>query len=243
VAGADWQASHLQLSLFTQRALSLNADIFSAFAGAPPDVQEDRPKEATRRQGGRMNDAQLSVQITPVRVDIVSAPAPSAAIGEDQFSIGELKSQLTKFAKASLDWLPTWDVPTTRLSLLVRAVAFAETPAACLQILQDNIRSVRIRPDEMSDLIFRVNWKAKTATLAEGFYNRITTWTVHQLVMSGMTGPGQDIPLLTKNFAQVEMDLNTPHTRATALPPDRLTTIYKDLHQLALEIADNGEGT
>jgi hypothetical protein len=239
LAGADWQASQLQLVLFTQRALPLSTDIFSAFAGAPPDVQEDRPKELARRQVGSMNGAQLSVQITPIRVDIVLSPALNV---ENPYSIGELKSQLTQFAKATLDWLPAWEVPTTRLSLVVRAVAPGGSLEACYQILKDNLRSVRVRPGEMNEFIFRVNWKAKTATLREGYYNRITTWSAVQFKMSGMVGPEQGVPIATQQFAQVEMDLNTPQDRSTALPSDRLTTIYRDLLQLALEIADNGEG-
>jgi hypothetical protein len=37
------------------------------------------------------------------------------------------------------------------------------------------------------------------------------------------------------------MDLNTPAERTTQLPAEKLATIYKDLHQLAVEIADAGE--
>src|SRR5258706_15358729 len=90
LAGADWQASTLQLALFTQRALPLNTDVFTAFAGVGPDSQEDRPKEGIRRQLGTLDDSQLQVAVTPVRVDIVLGPPPrlEAGLGDMQITTG-----------------------------------------------------------------------------------------------------------------------------------------------------------
>jgi hypothetical protein len=240
VAGADWQASTLQLALFTQRAIPMNTDIFAAFAGSDPDAQEDRPKQGTRSQIGAVDDAQLRVLINPIRVDIVVTPPPLDV--SVQLAIGELKAQLGKFAKRTLDWLPKWDTPTTRLSLVVKAVAWTTSPVAANELLQQNLSSVRVRPEEMSDMIFRVNWKAKTSAVEEGYYNRVTTWSAQRLAVTATTGtPGAGIPLEMKDFVLVEMDLNTSGERTTPLPPEKLTTIFKDLHQLAIEIADTGE--
>jgi hypothetical protein len=94
----------------------------------------------------------------------------------------------------------------------------------------------------MSDLIFRVNWKAKTSTIPEGYYNRLTTWSAVSIRMTGTAGAaGPEVSLSSNEFASVEMDLNTPAERTTQLPAEKLATIYKDLHQLAVEIADAGE--
>jgi hypothetical protein len=241
VAGADWQAHTLQLALFTQRALQLNTDIFAAFSGSVPESQDDRPKQGIRIQSGQFDDAHLRVTITPIRVDIVLGPSPELSMGGAQLTTGELKAELGKFAKPCLEWLPKWEVPTTRLALIVRAVAWATTTIEAYEILARNLTSVRVRPGEMSDLIYRVNWRANTKTLSEGFYNRVTTWSAQKLALSGMLTPGQEIQLDSKEFAQVEMDLNTPAERTAPLPVDRFTTIFKDLHQLAMEIADVGE--
>jgi hypothetical protein len=120
VAGADWQAVTLQLALFTQRALPLNTDVFAALTGGGPETQEDRPKQGTRTQIGPLDDAQLRVNINPIRIDIVLGAPPELLLGGIQFTTGELKAQLGKFAKLCLDWLPRWDVPTSRLALIVR---------------------------------------------------------------------------------------------------------------------------
>lgn len=240
MAGADWQASTLLLALFPQRAMPLSTDIFTAFGGSEPDFQEDRPKQATRTQIGALDDAQLRVVISPIRVDIVLTPPPLDA--SVQLAIGELKAQLGKFAKRALDWLPKWDTPTTRLSLVVKAVAWTTSPVAAYELLQQNLSSVHVRPGEMSDMIFRVNWKAKTSTIDEGYYNRLTTWSAQRVALTASTStPEAGIPLELKDFMHVEMDLNTPGERTTPLSPAKLNTIFKDLHQLAIEIADTGE--
>jgi hypothetical protein len=242
LADADWQASTLQVALFTQRALPLNTDVFTAFAGVAPDSQEDRLKEGLRRQIGKIDDTQLQIQITPIRVDIALRPSQTETPFGGVQVLGELKAQLAKFARMSLEWLPKWDIPTTRLALVVQALAPAESSIGAYEILARNLSSVRVRPGEMGDLMFRVNWKAKTSTIPEGYYNRLTTWSAISVRMIGTPGGvGPAVSLSSNEFAQVEMDLNTPAERSTPLPLEKLTTIYRDLHQLAVGIADAGE--
>jgi len=246
LAGADWQASSLRIALFTQQALPLTTDVFTAFAGEQPDRQEDRPKEGVRRQIGKIEDAQLSANITPIMVDFVIGPLPQTAenlMGGLSLTIGELKSELAKFERKVLAWLPKWEVATTRVSLVVQARAPASSTTAAYEILRDNLASVRVRPGEMSDLIFRVNWKAKTSNIPEGYYNRLTTWNALKFTTTAAGGIGApEVALQEKDFAQVEMDINTPAERAEPLSRDKMNTIYKDLFGLAIKISDAGEG-
>jgi hypothetical protein len=246
LAGADWQASSLRIALFTQQALPLTTDVFTAFAGEQPDRQEDRPKEGVRRQIGRMEDAQLCANITPIMVDFVIGPLPQTAenlMGGVLLTFGELKSELAKFERKVLAWLPKWEVATTRVSLVVQARAPASSTTAAYEILRDNLSSVRVRPGEMSDFNFRVNWKAKTSNIPEGYYNRLTTWNALKFKITAAGGLGApEVALQEKDFAQVEMDINTPAERAEPLPRDKLSAIYKDLFELAIKISDTGEG-
>jgi hypothetical protein len=240
VPGADWQAATLQLVLFTQRAIPLNSDIYSAIAGSPPESQEDRPKQATRTQTGALGDIQLRVILTPIRIDVIVAPPPIDASAH--VTMGELKAELGKFAKLILDWVPRWDVPTTRISLIVNALTGTSSLEAAYEVLRENLSSVRVRPGEMGDLIFRVNWRAKTGTTDEGYYNRVTTWSTHRFALTATTTTLEAaVPLQMLDFASVQMDLNTPAERTAPLPPEKLSTMFKELHQIAIEIADTGE--
>jgi hypothetical protein len=95
----------------------------------------------------------------------------------------------------------------------------------------------------MEDLFFRVNWKAKTSIIPEGYYNLLNSWTGVKFLTTAQSAPGgPEVALLERHFAQVEMDINTPAERADPLPRDRLGTIYSELFRLAVKVAEAGEG-
>ena len=246
MAGADWQAASLRIALFTQQALPRTTDVFTAFAGEPPDRQEDQLKAGIRHQVGKLDNAVLRATISPIRVDfILGIPRPTAEelMGEFSLSIGELKAELAKFERKILAWLPRWEIATTRVSLIVQARAQASSREAAYQILRDNLISVRVRPEEMRDLVFRVNWRARTGTIDEGYYNRLTTWQALQLMATATTGPGRpELTVQQRDFAQVDMDINTPAERVEPLPRDKLNAIYSEFFQLAVRVAEAGEG-
>lgn len=246
MANTDWHATSLRMALFPQQALPLTADVFGAFVGAEPDVQEDRPKEGIRRQVGKIDTAQLTATITPVMIDFVLSPLPLTAenvMGDlSSLRIGELKAELAKFEKRILTWLPKWEVPTTRVSLLVQARASASSKEGAYEILKNNLSSVSVNPKEMSDLIYRVNWKAKTELLPEGYFNRLTTWAAINLKVTGSLSQENQVTVRDQNFAQVDMDINSPSERTEALPKDKISTIYAEFFHLAANIADSGEG-
>ena len=243
--GANWEAAIIRAVLFTQQATPLTYDLFTPFAGEPPDQQEERPKEGIRRQSGTLDGAELRTSLSPVMAELVLVPPPQSAeqlFGEFSHTTGELKAQLAKFEHRLQLWLSKWEVPTIRVSLLVQALASAPSKTVAYEILRDNLTSVNVKPGEMSDLIFRINWKAKTAATAEGYFNRVMTWSAVQFRASAMSASGAgEIQLNTRNYAQVDMDLNSPGEHREALPRDHLGTIYSGLFQLAVEIADRGE--
>lgn len=247
MADTDWQASSMRTVLFTQRALPLTTDVFTAFAGEPPDSQEDRPKQGIRVQVGMLEDAELRATINPVMVDFVLKAPPltvETVMSDSWLLTGELNAELAKFERMILAWLPKWEVPTTRISLVIEARVPTSSVEEAYKILQDNLSSVKVKPGEMSELFFRVNWKVKTNTIDEKYYNRVTTWNALQFKSTaGMVGGGApNVDLEDRNFAQVTMDINTPAERAEPLERDKLKTIYGELFQLAVKIAEGGEG-
>jgi hypothetical protein len=241
----DWQAISLRTILFAQKALPTTTDLFTGFAGEPPEHQEDHLKAATRKQTGRLDDAVLQVSISPIFVEFAltpQQPTMEMVMANTGLALGELNAELAKFEKRMLNWLPKWEVPTTRVSLLVVARAPADSTAGAYEILKRNLRSVQVKPGDMSDLIFRVNWRANTKTIEEGYYNRLSTWASLKLQGNAGTGPdGLGVRILEKDFAQVEIDINTPAERVEPLPPDRIPTIYQEFFQLAAKIAQVGE--
>lgn len=246
MAGADWRTALIRASLFPQQAIPLTVDVLSAFAGEAPVRQEDRPKEGIRQQSGEVDGAQLTITATPIVLQIILSPAQVSVqhiLAEEPPLAGELKAELAKFERRLLAWLPKWEFPTTRVGLGVQGRASAGSKVAAYQILKANLRSVNVDPEGMSDLIFRVNWKAPTRVIPEGYYNRLSTWSAVQVRASAMSGPtSPEVLIGERDFAQVDLDINTPAERADPLPRERFETIYREFFQLAVGLAESGEG-
>src|SRR3954452_15922717 len=110
-------------------------------------------------------------------------------LGEFPTTTGELKAEMAKFERRLTAWLPKWREPTIRVALIVQARTPAQSVAAAYEILRDNLTSVAVMPGAMSDLIYRVNWKAKTAATVEGYLNRLTTWSALQFRVIANSSP------------------------------------------------------
>ena len=247
MARTNWHATSLRIVLFTQQAFPTTSDLFTAFVGEAPDSQEDRPKEGVRRQIGNVDNARLQVTINPVMVDFILTPLPLTAeniMGDlSSMSLGEFDAELAKLERRVLTWLPKWETATTRVSLVVQARAPANSNEEAYVILRDNLTSVRVRPGEMTDLFFRVNWKAKTKTVSEGYFNRLSTWCAINLKAMASTQPSNaGVIIQDRYFAQMEVDLNTPAERAEPLPREQIPIIYSELFRLAEKIGEGGEG-
>lgn len=241
----DWQAALLRVVLFTRQPIPPNFDLYSQFNdGAQPDSQEDRPKEGVRRQTGQIGEAQLRVAFSPILAEIVVDPVPPTAetlFAGHAHTFGSIEIELAKFERRILAWLPKWNFPTTRASLVITARSPAESLVAAYDVLRENLRSVRVQPGEMTDFLFRVNWKAKTKAVDEGYYNRLTTWSAVKFVTSGGTVSGPEVVMSERHFAQLDIDINTPAEHSEPLPPEKLAIIYKEMFALASRITEVGE--
>lgn len=238
----QWGANQLQAVLFLKKALP-PIDIYSALTGNPPDTQEDRPKEGVRMQvGSPSNDRLLQVISGPVRLDIVE----SCVIGADVLSgagptFGDFNSEIEKFVTMISQWLPQFSFPVLRLALVAKALAPADTPEDAYEILKDNLSSVQVRPGQMRDLLFRVNWRASTESMPERYLNRLTTWTALRFGARASIPGGPEFAAVEMHYAQREIDVSTPIEHAEELPHEALLPIFEELFHLVIQTAEVGE--
>ncbi len=236
----------MQAALFLAKAAPPQ-DIYSALAGELPDSQEDRPKEGVRVQIGKFGEGLLQVVVTPVRVDIFLNPPPfetqaGAPIGLPRITFGDFQSELDRFGEMIRRWLPRSEISSSRLALIAKALAPADTVEGAYEILKANLTSVRVEPGKMKDLMFRVNWRAATDLVQEGYLNRLTTWaaTMVQLQLhtaASMQGP----PSAARHFALREIDVNTPAEHAEELQSGDLVPIFEELLRVVTDTAAAGE--
>jgi hypothetical protein len=241
VPSGNWEANHLQAVVFLRKATPI-ADIFSAITGDVPETQEDRRKDGVRVQTGPFLGGSLQVVISPIRVDVVLTPAagPEGKFAAEIF--GDFATKLQEFVSAVRKWLPNCGLPALRLSILARAFAAADSDISAYKILGDNLTSVTVRPGEMHDMLFRVNWRAKSAHMPEGYVNRLTTWTaIVAKKLVGTPGSVSMVPIEETHYAYREIDVNTPAEHAEELPADQLVPIFDELFDVVVATAEAGE--
>jgi hypothetical protein len=243
VPSGNWEASQLQAVVFLRKAVS-PADIFSAITGEAPDTQEDRPKEGVRVQTGPFLRGSLQVILNPIRIDVMLSPVlgPEILLGGASQTLGDFATTLEDFASAIRKWLPGSGLPASRLALVAKALARADSTTAAYQILKDTLTSVIVEPGTMQDLMFRVNWRAESAHMPERYLNRLTTWAA--ITAKTQAGPAGSLPTVQvdeRHYAYREIDVNTPAEHSEELPSDQLVPIFDELLAIVVSTAKGGE--
>jgi hypothetical protein len=241
VPSGNWEANHLQAVVFLRKATPAT-DIFSAITGDAPATKEERQKEGVRVQTGPFLDGSLQVVLSPIRVDVILTPAAGPEGGPASQTFGDFATKLQEFVSAVRKWLPDCRLPALRLSIVARALAPADSAISAYEILGHNLSSVTVRPGEMRDMLFRVNWRAKSAHMPEGYLNRLTTWTA--IVFKRLTGlPGSVpmVPIDETHYAYREIDVSTPAEHAEELLADHFVPIFNELFEIVASTAEAGE--
>lgn len=241
----DWGAAALQVALFSKGTpFPSSLDLYRVLFGADPDLNEERPKEGSRRQLGQIGNVQAQVGITPLRIDIVLSPVQTASLDLDAAlptSMGEFGAEADKFEACVSKLFSKFDAALVRVAFVAVAIAPATSRENAYGILANSVRSLKITPS-MRDLIYRVNWTAPTSRLKEGFLNRLTTWSSFKLTASAsFVGQRGEVQLAERDFARIDMDYNTPAERVDALPQSELVGVFQELVALAKKTVANGE--
>ncbi|WP_441231445.1 hypothetical protein AB7828_24880 [Tardiphaga sp. 215_C5_N2_1] len=239
----QWDANLLQVALFSKVPFPMSLDIYSALMGVPADSSEERPKEGVRRQTGVAGNTYIQIGITPVRIDIVFAPVQEAVsldVTSLQTSIGPFEEELKKFAKLILGWLPQIEVPLLRISFIGVAVAPASSRDESYSIVAQSVKSLKV-DTSMHDLMYRVNWRAPTDLVPEKYLNRLTTWSSFKFRISAGLDQSNAMEIGERNFARLDLDINTPGERVEPLVHKDIGPLFEELFRLAAENIAQGE--
>lgn len=239
---AKWEALQLQVALFFNKATP-GEDFFRALTGEAPESQEERLKEGLRIQTGTMDGAFLQIVVNPIRADVFVNARIDAAVtlGMPPPTFGDFDIELQKFASRITAWLPSVTAPVSRLALVAKALAPAPSRQETYEILRDNLNSVVVDPERMSDLFFRVNWKVPTELVVERYLNRLTSWSSIAFRLNASSGAAQPTFIGEKHYAQREIDVNTPLEHLEQLPPADLAQLFQELLRVVVDTAATGE--
>jgi hypothetical protein len=190
---------------------------------------------------------QLSLGAVANRCDCILSPLPSTEqLNTDDFlpSVGQWPTSFEGFREATEEYLTKIKYPVSRMAFAATLLNRHETNLGAYKALVTQVKSITHPPEALHDLLLRINWPTNSTVDNTLSLNRITTWSVQQLQFQILLPDGNN-PAAFKNELsyqlRLELDHNTDQKHTTPFDVARLLPIYRELTNLALQNAAEGE--
>jgi hypothetical protein len=233
-----WEVDLLRLTIFTTAPLSAEMlSWWTSVTGVQPEATSSRATVGIHTVEGGYKHARLVLNIGPGRIDwMLVPPAPSAE--NPTPVIGGYADTARLFSELLKPWIR--DTPTSLFRIAYGAVLRlpAADKASAYKVLGQLIPSLKVDPDNSSDLMYQIN-RARQSKVIDGLrINRLSKWlAIHFGVIEAVSrvkGSGSE------HFCRVELDVNTdleykPDIRAKAIE------LVDELHNLGAEILTCGD--
>lgn len=237
-----WEANAIRFVLFLCEPLTDNFDLWQRIAGMPPELNEERPREAARRQAGPFEGHVLETVLSPLRIDVVFAPIPQMQpSGTVKTTLGDFRESLSLVREPFLSALHGFPGRFSRVAFNSGALCPTTSVNESYDALRKLCNSASISP-KMRDVIFRVNWRKTSGVPGVDYYNRLTTFSALAITAQISAGSAMSASSETQShYALMDMDFNTPLERTEPLEADSLRAIFDELMAMADENLDFGE--
>ncbi len=241
----DWTCETIRLSLFSTEAVRLSTDDWKTLTGQ--DEAEQEQKGGGRHVfAGPLLGGQLTLGAVANRCDCILNPLTKTdELKEDYVpSVGQWPTPFEAFQKITEPFLSSVRFPVARMAFAATLLNPHKTSLDAYKALVTQVKSINRAAEDLHDLVFRINWPTNTTVDNKLTINRITTWTVQQLQLQ-ITLPDGNSPTTFVNdlsyVLRLELDHNTDQTHTSPFDAGRLVPMYKDLTNLALQNAAEGE--
>jgi hypothetical protein len=242
--GLEWGVHQARLSLFLSEPYAISDKDWANITGQE-EAGTRQVVPGGKRLSGPVPNGIMHMSAMGSRFDVILTVADTAASGEVQVpSVGPYNETFTSFFESTSKWIGEANPSTTRVAfggLLTSRTAGREEAYGHLR---DLLRSVKVDPENMRDLEYRVNWPSKSK-VQDLVLNRVTTWSA--LVFSSrlleVTGSyvQQGGETAQVNAVRLEFDNNTDDANKAIFDQRKLIPIYLELVELARQNAAEGE--
>ncbi len=195
---------------------------------------------------GSLLGGQLTLGAVANRCDCILNPITTAEKLTDDFvpSVGRWPTPFAGFQAVTETYLRALRFPVNRMAFAATLVSPHRMQLDAYKALVTQVKSLNRPPEDLHDVLFRINWPKNSTVDNSITINRITAWAVQQLQLQILvpdgSGPGTYVNDLTY-VLRFELDHNTDQRKTTPFDAARLLPIYKELTNLALQNADEGE--
>jgi hypothetical protein len=209
--------------------------------GCPPPNRASREHGQEIREDGPFADSWLSFIRQPARLDWVFHPKAGSIPGEEaSLGIGGFVAALPPFEEAMLRWLAVAP-PLRRLAFGAALTLPVPDRVAGYRALSD-LLPFRLDPTASRDFLYQINRpRPSSVPGVEGMpINRLSKWAVATLTVVLVDG-SQEMVRSKGNACRLELDINTPAEHEGALPQPAYGELFRELVEMAREIAARGD--
>jgi hypothetical protein len=236
----EWAAENLRISLFSNQAVQVTDLDWRAITGQE-EAETRKVVPGGRVFSGPFEDTLLSFAGTMNRADIVMSCAPE--LSTELPTIGPWETTRERFFRLTSEWISAVRFPITRVAFGAVLLCPTTGRKEAYAYLKKLLSSVEVNPDEMRELIYRINWPTNSESIRGLSINRITQWSVIRLTVKAVQlGESQaDTKISESNAMRLEIDHSTDEARTELIDHKKVIPLYKELVTLAIQNASRGE--
>jgi hypothetical protein len=243
----DWLTELLRLSAFSAEAIVLSDEDWTILTDQDEAETRQLIPGGGKRYIGRLGSGQFILSALGTRLDIFLNRNPGVATSEsiDFPSIGDWGETCNLFVAHTSRWLTKTSLPIARIAFAPVLLSETRSVVESYEVLKVLLKSVSVVPEEMRDLIYRVNWPQESKVAQGLCLNRITNWSALQasallIQVGGVASTAASSP--AEKFAvRLEMDHNTDQENKQPFEKRVLLSIYDELVEFARKNAERGE--
>jgi hypothetical protein len=236
----DWGAEGVRLSLFLSEPHAISDKDWAIITGQD-EAETRQVVPGGKRLSGSVPGGVMHIGTIGSRFDVIlTAPNINEVADVQLPSVGPYDETFASFFDSTCKWIVKEKPPTTRIAFGAVLTRKAANREAAYGHLRDLLKSLKVDPENMHDLEYRVNWRGKSKVQHDLMVNRLTTWSairiVRKLIQIGGTDETGHV-----DAVRLEMDHNTDEANKAVFDQEKLIPIYLELVELARQNAAEGE--
>ncbi len=233
----SWEAQNLRLTAFPVP----KSDIKSVFKweetiGELPENSSSHPRAGMLEESGGFGNGILSLKLIPGRIDWhYLSFVPSETVPESFPNLGYFLDTIELFKSTMLKWFDSCS-SVNRLAFGAQLIRHSESHKHAYNMLNEYLHSVEVDPDS-SDFSYSINRKRSSGIQIPGLeINRLSKWRAVKMI-NKVEGLDED-PIFGVNL---ELDINTVPKNDLEITKEYFPSLFNELIEIAIEIAENGD--
>lgn len=239
-----WQPAILRLTAFTQSPYGGSEDWWKKVVGTTAETEFTNAKTQERIKEGVFLNGKLTLNINPIRIDWRYAVTEEISQRGQQFNtLGAFSENNTRFRRLMDKWLSAPSIPPiTRLAFGAVWLQPTDTLTKSTEILASCLPFLDLK--DVPEFQYHINRPRKSRSgITDLEINRLSKWNLLKLrsVVSLLGSPSPLHPVAETYASYLEVDINTSADYKQALPNAQLPTLFAELIELGIEIAEKGD--